>query len=91
MYEKERFKKEVLMITQGIRGTDLTEFFSHRRENLNQNIIEYYYIHFRRLSHKNNHSELAEIHIFVHIYICDIKIDHLVPLIQISHYNIHFI
>ena len=38
MYEKERFKKEVLMITQGIGDIDLTEFLSHGRENLNQNI-----------------------------------------------------
>lgn len=88
MYEKERFKKEVLMITQGTGDIDLTEFLSHGRENLNQNITEYY-IDFRRLNHKNNHSELAEIHISVHIY--DIKIDHLVSLIQISYYNIHFI
>jgi len=33
MYEKERFKKEVLMITQGIGGIDLTEFLSHRRKS----------------------------------------------------------
>lgn len=91
MYEKERFKKEVLMITQGIGDIDLTEFLSHGRENLNQNITEYYYIDFRRLNLKNNHSELAEIYIFVHIYIYDIKIDHLVSLIQISYYNTHFI
>ena len=35
---KRKFKKEVLMITQGIGDIDLTEFLSHGRENLNQNI-----------------------------------------------------